>query len=106
MSSEKATASRLPGTGDVTTSRQISRRGFVARAAATATFAGLLQNGRRAEANERGRAPERRCAFEEGHGLEMMAVPAVEKGDEDPAVQEGPVNAHGVSRPYTTSSTL
>jgi galactonate dehydratase len=68
MSSEKTTASRLLRAGYVTASRQterkdiahrhkISRRGFVARAAATVSLASLLETGRQAEANERRRAP-------------------------------------------------
>jgi galactonate dehydratase len=41
---------------NTTDSRRISRRGFVARGAAAASFAGLLGAGRQAEANERGRS--------------------------------------------------
>ncbi|MHC4677606.1 MAG: hypothetical protein ACYTEK_02820, partial [Planctomycetota bacterium] len=68
MSSENRIASHPPRIGDATASRRtepkdtanrkgISRRWFVAQAAATAGLAGLLERGRRVEANERRRAP-------------------------------------------------
>ncbi len=57
MSSEKATASRRTERKDTARPHKISRRGFVGRAVATAGLAGLLETGRRVEANERRRAP-------------------------------------------------
>jgi galactonate dehydratase len=68
MNSDKATASRFSKAGKIAAPRRtrqndaarrhkISRRGFVTRAAAAASLAGLLGTGRQVEASERRRAP-------------------------------------------------